>query len=352
MLEEDVFNVDEKGLSAFKDFQDNDVEDNTVTIIDPNADTEDEIEGSYIGKVILDCRVCHSKIYKEAEEITIDEETESANASEECPFCYSVEGFTIIGEVAEYEGTSENKKQNEPEEKDEEETDEDDDENIEEMFRRVPNKRIKESPTYDLNPRYDKRKSFYGKAKVDTGYNDDENKLYSYGTLVAEIKNGKPVVYGTYSQTTLRHIKDWLKQNGFEAKSSRQIMADYGVKNEAYKKRMNENAWGADELWSQINNNEWAYNTLAKIVKDGIEKGHSKHSIQIKVYQAIEEMKDDFGRIPTTKNERINMARDFMINETSGYSYEYSKQGSKWTKKGTNESFRKPKKNSLTEKQK
>ena len=81
--------------------------------------------------------------------------------------------------------------------------------------------------TSDLEPRFDSRASFYGKAKVDTGDNDDENKLYSYGTLVAEIKNGKPVVYGTYSQTTLRHIKDWLQQNGFEAVSKSQIERDY-----------------------------------------------------------------------------------------------------------------------------
>lgn len=81
--------------------------------------------------------------------------------------------------------------------------------------------------TSDLEPRFDSRASFYGKAKVDTGDNDDENKLYSYGTLVAEIKNGKPVVYGTYSQTTLRHIKDWLQQNGFKADSKSQIERDY-----------------------------------------------------------------------------------------------------------------------------
>jgi hypothetical protein len=36
-------------------------------------------------------------------------------------------------------------------------------------------------------------------------------------------------VYGTYSSTTLRHIKEFLKQNGFKAESSKQIMADYGV---------------------------------------------------------------------------------------------------------------------------
>ena len=92
---------------------------------------------------------------------------------------------------------------------------------------------LNEAPYYALEPRYDARQSFYGKAHVDTGDNDDKNRLYSYDTLVAEIKDGNPVVYGTYSQTTLRHIKDWLKQNGFKAETARQIMNDYGVKNES-----------------------------------------------------------------------------------------------------------------------
>jgi hypothetical protein len=86
-------------------------------------------------------------------------------------------------------------------------------------------KPIDESPV--LEPRYDSRKSFYGKAKV------EDDKLYSYNTLVAEIKDGKPVVYGLYSQTTARHIKEWLRQNGFKAESSKQIMNDYGVKEES-----------------------------------------------------------------------------------------------------------------------
>lgn len=84
---------------------------------------------------------------------------------------------------------------------------------------------------YDLEPRYDARKSFYGKAKVqeDTeGYNSSIARLYSYDTHVASIKNGVTAeVYGTYSSTTLRHIKEFLKQNGFKADSKQQIEADY-----------------------------------------------------------------------------------------------------------------------------
>ena len=100
--------------------------------------------------------------------------------------------------------------------------------------------KLVEKPVYGLNPKYDSRKSFYGKAQVDTGDKGDQNKLYSYDTLVAEIKDGKPVVYGTYSQTTLRHIKDWLKQNGFKAENSKQIMNDYGVKEESCKENLKE----------------------------------------------------------------------------------------------------------------
>ena len=49
----------------------------------------------------------------------------------------------------------------------------------------------------------------------------DDDKLYSYGTLVAEIINGKPVLYDDwdYSQTTIRHVREFLRQHGFNAES-------------------------------------------------------------------------------------------------------------------------------------
>jgi hypothetical protein len=83
---------------------------------------------------------------------------------------------------------------------------------------------------YDLEPRYDSRKSFYGKARVEK----DKGKLtlFSYNTRVAEIENGKPIVHGKYSSTTLRHIKEFLKQEGFKAETSKQIMKDYGEKDD------------------------------------------------------------------------------------------------------------------------
>lgn len=84
-----------------------------------------------------------------------------------------------------------------------------------------------------LQTQYDRRKSFYGKAVVFK--EGDKLVLRSYSTDVAYIENGKPVVNGLYSATTTRHIKEFLRQNGFKAESSKQILADYGEKQEEKK---------------------------------------------------------------------------------------------------------------------
>lgn len=77
-----------------------------------------------------------------------------------------------------------------------------------------------------LSHEHDSRKSFYGKART---YQDGNKKvLVSYDTEVAYIEDGKAHVNGLYSATTTRHIKEFLKQNGFKADNSQQIMKDYG----------------------------------------------------------------------------------------------------------------------------
>jgi hypothetical protein len=77
----------------------------------------------------------------------------------------------------------------------------------------------------ELEARNDARKSFYGKAtvRIEKGVTI----LKSYNTDVAFIKNGKATINGTYSQTTLRHIKEFLIQNGFKAENQLQIEMDY-----------------------------------------------------------------------------------------------------------------------------
>ena len=102
-LNEDVFDMDADGIQKLSDFKNNDDLEDDISIIDPEAETEDELQDNYIGKVILDCCTCHSKLYKAKEEVTIDDSGELANVGEECPYCYTPDGFKIIGEVAAFE---------------------------------------------------------------------------------------------------------------------------------------------------------------------------------------------------------------------------------------------------------
>ena len=79
----------------------------------------------------------------------------------------------------------------------------------------------------ELCPYYDSAKSFYGKAKVIEIENDVF--LMSYDTIVAFFNRDTKIakVIGTYSATTLRHIKEFLKQSGFKAETKKQIEKDY-----------------------------------------------------------------------------------------------------------------------------
>lgn len=104
-LNEEVFDLNTNGTAELKDFVSDDEEVENIDIIDPLASTEEELQDSYIGKVILDCSICQSKLYKNPEEVTIDDEAALANVGDECPYCRSTDGYKVIGEVAPYSET-------------------------------------------------------------------------------------------------------------------------------------------------------------------------------------------------------------------------------------------------------
>ena len=86
---------------------------------------------------------------------------------------------------------------------------------------------LEEAPI--LEPKYDLRKSFYNKAE--TREENGETILSSYGVDVAKIKDGKATLLPKwdFSQTTVRHVKEFLRQNGFKADGRVQIAKDYVV---------------------------------------------------------------------------------------------------------------------------
>ena len=73
-LNEETFSVSDDGIEKLSQFEDNDDLDDTLSIIDTEAETEEDLQDSYLGKVILDCCVCHSKLYKDKDDIKIDDE--------------------------------------------------------------------------------------------------------------------------------------------------------------------------------------------------------------------------------------------------------------------------------------
>ena len=99
MMNEDTFSFDKEGLSSLSKFLKADNQISTLNVIDPTAQTEEDLLPDYTGKVILQCCVCNQPIYANPEEVDVDEETQRVNVGEECPHCYSLNGYKVIGQV-------------------------------------------------------------------------------------------------------------------------------------------------------------------------------------------------------------------------------------------------------------
>lgn len=101
LLNEETFDTSLTGLNQLSDFMDQDASDDVVKVIDTEAEFEDEVQDSYIGKVITNCNVCHSHVFENKDEIVIDEDG-LVNAEKPCPYCGEQAGFTIVGEITPY----------------------------------------------------------------------------------------------------------------------------------------------------------------------------------------------------------------------------------------------------------
>ena len=100
--------------------------------------------------------------------------------------------------------------------------------------------------TYELQPRYDTRQSFYGKAKVKESTTTGEHgqtvlyDLISYNTLVGKVlvsdidgERKKSFVYfGKYSQTTTRHQKEFFKQFGLSDRELKELFKNNTLEKE------------------------------------------------------------------------------------------------------------------------
>lgn len=144
-LNEDTFSVSDDGIEKLDAFQSDDESEEFIDVIDTDAETPEDFEDSYLGKVILDCTVCHSKIYKDKEDVDLNEDETLANVGEECPFCFTSDGFKIIGEVANFDSSEKEESSDDIEVK-ELDVEEKDSKKLHES------KSIKEGSSKDYNP--------------------------------------------------------------------------------------------------------------------------------------------------------------------------------------------------------
>lgn len=84
--------------------------------------------------------------------------------------------------------------------------------------------------TIFLEPVIDRKKSFYKKAKILIDGKGNKY-LQSYDSIIVEVKNGKVKIntdiYLWDSQTSLRHLKDFLYQLGYEIGSKQDLINMY-----------------------------------------------------------------------------------------------------------------------------
>ena len=104
-------------------------------VIDVDAYDENDLADNYVGKVILECNCCHTRIYKDIDQVVMDEESGLANIDEECPSCGNSLGWIAIGKIEPFNKEEATKETEEPTE----EPVEDDitDEEISEAFKSV-----------------------------------------------------------------------------------------------------------------------------------------------------------------------------------------------------------------------
>lgn len=102
LLESEDIDLSPTGLDTLDTFMNQAMSDEDVDVIDLEAEAEEDLKKSYIGKVICDCNVCHSNIFYNKEDIVIDENG-VVNPEDECPYCMSLDGYTIVGEIKPYE---------------------------------------------------------------------------------------------------------------------------------------------------------------------------------------------------------------------------------------------------------
>lgn len=105
-LNEDYYNInDQKELEEAKEDREAEVAKAKLAriekIVDLDAETEDELLPTYVGKTIIQCPQCMTLFYKDPADIERSEDDPNiVNVNEKCQHCGNLSGYMLIGKVA------------------------------------------------------------------------------------------------------------------------------------------------------------------------------------------------------------------------------------------------------------
>jgi len=175
LLKEDDFDItaDRDVVDELQSFVADDVEEiPEEPVIDLDAESDEDLADNYVGKVILECACCHTRIYKDESEVVVDEESELANIDEACPVCNNAMGYTVIGKIEKFD--------DEPEEVEDDEIDFSDAENdpadeepVESLRDRIKRKRESLKEAKDVCPECGKNPCVCEKCEEDESLEED-----------------------------------------------------------------------------------------------------------------------------------------------------------------------------------
>ena len=71
-------------------------------IVDLDAESPEDLQPSYVGKMIIQCPQCMTLFYKDPSDVVHSEDDpDTVNVGEKCQHCGNEEGYSIIGKVGE-----------------------------------------------------------------------------------------------------------------------------------------------------------------------------------------------------------------------------------------------------------
>ena len=328
LLEEEDFSLTNASVKDILDFKDNDDELNILNITDPDTMEEDELKDSYVGSVILECEVCHSPIFKNVEDVVIDEDSDLANVEDECPICHSNDGFTIIGQVAPYQEEPEldveiedkeaSDIESEEEIEDFDDDDEDDDEEIKESLTEASNAAELLGGGDDFGGASTRKPRDVFNAITDClfshefGYTDAERRLnpdkakgeHAYTEDTVVIDNDLNIVVW---QPTMEDLK-------FAAKVARYFKLVAGVEFEGPLKERNSSMWGVarDKTTGEKIEAPYRVTYFTSYLAESLREGFEKVDLEMedKIIHVSEEEKD-----PIPEAEMITPVSDELETE-------------------------------------